>query len=126
MENEVKEYKSENPLVQKCLDALDRPGIRLKAVGGYVNSVFLGDVRLFGMSDSGPLFINNDTFYNIDTRDISMLLAKYKIVLKKQELEKLPAALEWLNQTPKTEPVEPVLKPTFVQKIKEMIQRVRS
>ena len=120
----VKEYKSENPLVQKCLDILDKPGIKIKK-NGLIFEVWLDDKKFFGIGDSnGPLFINCFTFFNISNKDVGMLVKKCKEVMNALEIKAYQYALYWLEQEPKAKTAVPT-KPTFGQKLKKFFQRER-
>ena len=123
-DNNVKEYKSENPLVQKCLDILDKPEIKI-VEHGLLLEAWLNGRKCFSVGAlDGPLFINSFTFHRINDKDIDVLVKKCNDIMKASEIKTYQYALYWLEHTNKAEPVVST-KPTFKQKLKKLFQRER-
>lgn len=89
-------YKSENPIVQKCLEILNNSNVSVKSEGVLYN-VYLNNKILFGIGMSGPLFVNNISFA-VNTKDIDALTEKCKVLSALQQSEHYPSALKWLDE----------------------------
>lgn len=59
------EFTSDNPIIQKCLDVLDNPKVKIRMDSDLIYAYFRGD-KVFGVGRSGILFIGSVSYYDCD------------------------------------------------------------
>lgn len=103
------EYKSTNPIIQKCLDILNNPDIKIEETSKRVSTVIVDKKIVFLVSDLGLYLPDNITFYvdrmenGMDFSDIPMIWEKTREIVQSHETEKVQKALNLLESEPKKE-----------------------
>lgn len=101
----IKEYKSENLIIQKCLDILDNPNVQIKELNTTVYRVTVSNEYKFTIGETlldlpGDIIFHTDKKENgMDFSDIILVLEKTNEILKSREPEKFQKALNQLGIT---------------------------